>query len=89
MLKRDRALITSNFVLLTNEIPCMHVLNCLHQDEIISSSMVLEILEKPASSRNCHLLLLLERRGPNAFNSFINALKKANRHDLVDVLCCH
>ena len=79
MLKVDRDNIRKKFVSLVREVPCEDVLPSLFEDGIISHDMVLEILEKPASERNCFLLLLLQRRGPKAFCSFVKALKRANR----------
>lgn len=86
MLRHHRDAIRRNFVLLARELPCQEVLNQLHQDGILSASMVEEILEQPASVRNSSLILLIERRGPNAFSVFIDALKKAKRPDLADRL---
>lgn len=86
MMKCDREAIRRNFVLLTREIPCEEILAHLFQAEIFSTSHVEEILEQPPSCRNFTLLLNLQRRGPKAFQIFVDALHKVKRHDIVSAL---
>ena len=86
MLKADRNAIRCNFVLLVKEVPCLEILPHLHQDGILSAKSLEEVLEQPESERNCFLLLLIQRRGPIAFSSLVNSLKKVKRIDLVRAL---
>ena len=82
MLKSERESIRRNFVSLVEELPCDKVASYLYQDGVISNNMLCEILEFQPTQRSYHLLILLQRRGPRAFQSFIRALKYANREDL-------
>jgi hypothetical protein len=86
MLRSERNALRSNFVLLVKEIPCQEILAYLYQDGILSEQVVSEILEEPTSKRNYALLFILQRRGPRAFQSFIQALKQCKRQDLVNAL---
>lgn len=86
MLKAERDNIRRNFVCLVRELPCHEVLAFLYQDGIFSENMMNEILELPATERNYALLMLLQRRGPRAYTTFIKALNQAKREDLVQAL---
>jgi caspase 2 len=86
MLKAERDCIRQNFVCLVRELPCHEVLAFLYQDGVFNERMMNEILELPFSERNFALLMLLQRRGPRAFTSFVKALKQAKREDLVQTL---
>lgn len=86
MLKCDRERIRKNFVVLISETPCSEVVSYLYQDGVFSEQVVNEILDEPFSKRNFTLLYMLQRRGPKAFPSFIEALKQAKRQDLVNAL---
>ena len=86
MLKAERDSIRQNFVCLVRELPVHDVLAFLFQDGIFNTRMMEEILELSISDRSFALLMLLQRRGPRAFTSFIKALKHAKREDLVQTL---
>ena len=86
MLKAHREAIRSNFMLLVKETPSQEIIAILYEDNIFTASNVLELLQQPESKINFSLLFLLERRGPRAFISFVKALKRLNREDLVNSL---
>lgn len=86
MNKADIEAIRNNFVLLVRELPFMDVLVYLHQDGIFSEAGVVELLDEHTNQRNFALFFNLQRRGPRAFSSFINALKHSKRQDLVNAL---
>ena len=83
---RHKQIITSNFVLLTRELPTTKILGYFLFDGLFSDRMVQEILETPPSRRNYQLISLLTRRGPRAYNCLLEALKACDRSDLIQAL---
>lgn len=83
MLKAESNAIRQNFVLLVRELPFREVVSYLYQDGLLSEFMVLDLLNESPSNQNFELLFLLFRRGPRAYTSFLKALEKAKRQDLV------
>uniref|UniRef100_A0A3Q1C5S5 Caspase-2 n=1 Tax=Amphiprion ocellaris TaxID=80972 RepID=A0A3Q1C5S5_AMPOC len=59
----------------------------LQADSILTESMAESILaEQTSQKRSWRLLLLLPKRGPRAFSSFISALKETEQQHLSDLL---
>lgn len=86
MLSQHREVIRKNCVLLNAELPCRELLHILYQDGFMSNVNVMEIMERLPSERNMFFLLLIQRKGPEAFEALVRALKTARRADLVEVL---
>lgn len=86
MLKCDRDIIRQNFVHLVKEIPCKDLVPIMFEQGIFSPQVCEEILSEPLYNQSMSFLFILMRRGPNAFNAFLKALKQVNRSDIIDKL---
>ncbi|XP_061675762.1 caspase-2 isoform X1 [Syngnathoides biaculeatus] len=63
------------------------LIQCLLEDNILTDSMAESILaEQTSHKRSFRLLLLLPKRGPQAFSSFCSALKETEQRHLCELL---
>ncbi|XP_052003689.1 caspase-2-like isoform X4 [Xyrauchen texanus] len=84
----ERLALRRNSVTLCKEMVVDDLLvQCLHQDEILTDSMAESIMAKPTSQgKSRHLLTLLPKRGPRAFSSFCAALTATEQLHLYRML---
>ena len=89
MERRDEKALTRNFKRLVDETPVQLVTQYLHQQGILSSEHVEEILTQNTEKNRARTLIsTLTRRGPKAFSCFVEALKKAGHNSLAERLEC-
>ena len=86
MQKEHKERIRRNWVRLSEETPFPQVLNYLFQEKIINKTTAEDILFVKPSERNWVFLDSLQRAGPLAFGTFLQALKNCRRQDLAELL---
>lgn len=88
MLKRDsKALQRCSAVLCKQMVVDEVLIQSLQADDILTESMAESVMAEPTSQkRSFRLLLLLPKRGPNAFSSFCSALRDTEQRHLCDLL---
>lgn len=88
MLKRDRKALQRCSAILCKQMVVDEVLiQSLQADDILTESMAESVMAEPTSQkRSFRLLLLLPKRGPNAFSSFCSALRDTEQRHLCDLL---
>ncbi|XP_072250156.1 caspase-2 isoform X5 [Leuresthes tenuis] len=80
-LKRQSAILCKQLVV--DEL----LIQSLQADDILTESMAESIMaEQTSQKRSWRLLLLLPKRGPNAFSSFCSALQETEQQHLCDLL---
>ncbi|KAJ8354982.1 hypothetical protein SKAU_G00225490 [Synaphobranchus kaupii] len=91
MLERDKTALRKCNVSLCKEMVVDELLiQMLQTDGILTDNMAESILvERTSQKRNWHLLSLLPKRGPCAFNSFCTALRETEQQHLAKLLAEH
>ena len=84
---RDKKTLTGNFVRLVAETPVQPVVRYLQEKRILSDEHVEDILyQNTEKNKVRQLLIILVRRGPKAFNTFVEALRSSDCDTLAELL---
>ncbi|XP_049439613.1 caspase-2 isoform X9 [Epinephelus fuscoguttatus] len=88
MLEQDRRALRRRSATLCKELVVDALLiQSLQADDILTESMAESIMaEQTSQKRSWRLLLLLPKRGPRAFSSFLSALRETEQQHLCDLL---
>lgn len=88
MLEQDRRALRRRSAILCKELVVDALLiQSLQADDILTESMAESIMaEQTSQKRSWRLLLLLPKRGPRAFSSFLSALRETEQQHLCDLL---
>ena len=89
MKKEDRDFLIDNHVFLMNEISFMieRLIDHLYQRRVLTCGMLYELKEMTSNMHKARwLLILLPRRGPNAFSQFTEVIGQYGLLDLHDIL---
>ena len=85
----DKKKLTKNFVRLVAETPFEEVAPCLQEKRILSDEQAEDIIyQNTAKNKVRQLLMILVRRGPQAFSTFVEALRLEMFEDLAGRLEC-
>jgi len=83
----DKKKLTKNFVRLVAETPVEEVVPYLQEKRILSDEHVEDILyQNTEKNKVRQLLMILIRRGPKAFPTFVEALRLTDCISLVELL---
>ncbi|KAM4735893.1 caspase-2 isoform 2-T2 [Anableps anableps] len=88
MLERDKKALRRNSAVLCKQLVVDELLiQLLQADDILTESMAETIMaEQTSQKRSWRLLLLLPKRGPEAFQSFCSALQETEQQHLCDLI---
>lgn len=87
---RDKKKLTKNFVRLVAETPVETVVDYLMQSRIFDDELTENILyQNTEKNKSRQLLMILMRRIPKAFSTFVEALRRSDCNDLADRLECN
>lgn len=87
MNQQHKDAIITNFVFLVRELPAKDMADIMHQKEIFTRDMMEKVqIQQIPSNEARKFLEIIVRRGPKAFNAFIQGLKELDRTDIIDRL---
>ena len=86
MQKQEKDKIRKNWVRLSEQTPFDTVCTFMYQEGIFSKTSVEDILWQRPSERPWVFLDTLQRSGPQAYTTYIQALNNCGRKDLVKLL---
>jgi caspase 2 len=87
---RDKKKLTKNFVRLVAETPAESVSDYLRQSRILTDELWEDVVyQNTEKNKVRQLLMILVRRGPKAFSTFVEALPSSDCENLADLLECN
>ena len=87
---RDKKKLNKNVVRSMVETPAESVADYLRQSGILTDELWEDVVyQNTEKNKVRQLLMILVRRGPKAFSTFVEALRSSDCEDLADLLECN